>query len=94
MSTPTKKSRKEICETINISLFTLSRGLKRNNFNSDEVFATDINQRLLEFASGVNEAFSQFELHGDEVTPATVREELKRILNEEKSTRLMVAQVY
>lgn len=68
--------------------------VKRNNFNSDDVSATDINQRLLKIASAVDETFSQLELHGEEVTPTTVREELKRILNEEKSTRQTVAQVY
>ena len=68
--------------------------VKRNNFNSDDVSATDINQRLVKIASAVDEAFSQLELKGEEVTPTTVREELKRVLNEEKSTRLTVAQVY
>ena len=68
--------------------------VKRNNFNSDDISATDINQRLLKIASAVDEAFSQLELRSEEVTPTTVREELKRVLNEEKSTRLTIAQVY
>ena len=68
--------------------------VKRNNFNSDDVSATDINQRLVKIASAVDDAFAQLELREEEVTPTTVRDELKRILNEEKSTRLTVAQVY
>lgn len=68
--------------------------VKRNNFNSDDVSATDINQRLVKIASAVDDAFAQLELRGEEVTPTTIRDELKRILNEEKSTRLTVAQVY
>lgn len=68
--------------------------VKRNNFNSDDVSAADINQRLVKIASAVDDAFAQLELREEEVTPTTVRDELKRILNEEKSTRLTVAQVY
>lgn len=68
--------------------------VKRNNFNSDDVSASGINQRLVKIASAVDDAFAQLELREEEVTPTTVRDELKRILNEEKSTRLTVAQVY
>ena len=68
--------------------------VKRNNFNSDDVSASDINQRLVKIASAVDDAFAQLELREEEVTPTTVRDELKRILNEEKSTRLTVAEVY
>ena len=68
--------------------------VKRNNFNSDDVSATDINQRLVKITAAVDEAFAQLELREEEVTPTTVREELKRILDEEKSTRLTVGQTY
>ena len=68
--------------------------VKRNNFNSDDVSATDINQRLVKITSAVDEAFAQLELREEEETPTTVREELKRILDEEKSTRLTVEQTY
>ena len=68
--------------------------VKRNNFNSEDVSATDINQRLVKITSAVDEAFAQLELREEEVTPTTVREELKRILDEEKSTRLTVVQTY
>lgn len=71
-----------------------SQRVKRNNFNSEGVSASDINQRLLKIATAVDEAFSQLELHDEEVTPTTVREELKKTLKEEKGTRLTVAQVY
>ena len=62
--------------------------VKRNNFNSDDVSAADINQRLVKIASAVDDAFAQLELREEEVTPTTVRDELKRILNEEKSTMI------
>ncbi|MBD5357779.1 MAG: hypothetical protein HDR88_12370 [Bacteroides sp.] len=68
--------------------------VKRNNFNSDDVSATDINQCLIKITSAVDEAFAQLELREEEVTPTTVREELKRILDEEKNTRLTVGQTY
>lgn len=48
----------------------------------------------MKIASAVDDAFSRLELKEEEVTPTTVRDELKRLLNEEKSTRLTVAQVY
>lgn len=68
--------------------------VKRNNFNSDDISASDINQRLVKIASAVDDAFAQLELRDEEVTPTTVLDELKWLLNEEKSTRLTVAQVY
>lgn len=68
--------------------------VKRNNFNLDGVSAADINQRLIKIASAVDDAFDQLELREEEVTPTTVRDELKRILDEEKSTRLTVGQTY
>ncbi len=68
--------------------------VKRNSFNDDGDSATDINQRLVKIESAVDAVFAQLELRGDEATPITVREELKRILNEEKNTRLTVAEVY
>lgn len=73
---------------------TNTQRVKRNNFNDDGASAADINQRLVKIESAVNAVFSQLELRGDEVTPTTVREELKHILNEEKNTRLTVAEVY
>ncbi len=69
-------------------------GVKRNSFNEDGDSATDINQRLVKIESAVNTAFDQLEFRGDETTPITVREELKRVLNEEKNTRLTVTEVY
>lgn len=68
--------------------------VKRNSFNDDGDSAADINQRLVKIESAVNAVFSQLELRGDEATPTTVREGLKHILNEEKNTRLTVAEVY
>lgn len=68
--------------------------VKRNNFNLDGVSAADINQRLIKIASAVDDAFDQLELREEEVTPTTVRDELKRMLDEEKSTRLTVGQTY
>lgn len=68
--------------------------VRRNNFNSDDISAAEINQKLNKISSAIDEAFSQLELRGENATPLTVREELKRILNEEKSTRLTVGQVY
>jgi len=61
--------------------------VKRNNFNSDDVSAADINQLLVKIASAVDDV-AQLELREEEVTPTTVRDELKRILNEEKSTMI------
>lgn len=58
--------------------------VKRNNFNSDDVLAADINQLLVKIASAVDDV-AQLELREEEVTSTTVRDELKRILNEEKS---------
>ena len=68
--------------------------VKRNNFNSDDVSASDINQRLIKIASAVDDAFAQLELREEEATPATVREEVKKILDEERCTRLTVCQTY
>lgn len=68
--------------------------MKRNNFNSDDVSASDINQRLIKIASAVDDAFAQLELREEEATPATVREEVKKILDEERCTRLTVCQTY
>ncbi len=68
--------------------------VKRNNFNLDGVSVADINQRLIKIASAVDDAFDQLELREEEVTPTTVRDELKRMLDEEKSTRLTVGQTY
>lgn len=68
--------------------------MKRNNFNSNDVSVADINQRLVKIASAVDDAFAQLELWDEEVTPTTVRKELKRLLNEEKSTRLTGLHVY
>lgn len=45
----------------------------------------------MKIASAVDDAFAQLGLREDEVTPTTVLDELKRILNEEKSIRLTVA---
>ena len=56
--------------------------VKRNNFNSDDVSAADINQRLVKIASAVDDTFAQLELREEEVTPTPVGDELKRILNE------------
>ncbi len=52
--------------------------VKRNNFNSDDVSASDINQRLIKIASAVDDAFAQLELREEEATPVTVREEVKQ----------------
>lgn len=68
--------------------------VKRNSFNDDGDSATDINQRLVKIESAVNTVFDQLEFRGDEATPITVREELKRVLNEEKNTRMTVAEIY
>ena len=68
---------------INTSIASASaQRVKRNNFNSDDVSAADINQRLVKIASAVDDTFAQLELREEEVTPTTVRDELKRILNE------------
>lgn len=64
--------------------------VKRNNFNSDDVSAADINQLLVKIASAVDDV-AQLELREEEVTPTTVRDELKRILNEEKSMMICLA---
>ena len=71
-----------------------TRRVKRNSFNDDGNSATDINQRLVKIESAVNTVFDQLEFRGDEATPITVREELKRVLNEEKNTRMTVAEIY
>lgn len=68
--------------------------VKRNNFNEDGVSSTDINKRLVEIETAVHAVFDQLDLKQIEPTPVTVREELKRLLNDEKSTRLTVAEVY
>jgi len=68
--------------------------VKRNNFNSDNISSTDINLRLGKIEAAVDTAFGQLELLDEAVTPATVREELKRVLNEEKGTRLTIHQTY
>lgn len=68
--------------------------VKRNNFNSDYVSASDINQRLVKIASAVDAVFLQLEFEGKEPTTNIVREELRRLLNEEKSMRLTVGQIY
>lgn len=64
--------------------------VKCNNFNSDNISSTDINLRLGKIEAAVDTAFGQLELLDEVVTPATVREELKRVLNEEKGTRLTI----
>lgn len=68
--------------------------VKRNNFNEDEVSATDINKRLVEIETAVHSVFEQLEFQEIDPTPISVREELKRILSEEKSTRLTVVETY
>ena len=68
--------------------------VKRNSFNDDGESATDINQRLVKIESAIDIAFNQLELRGEDVTPTTIREELKQVLDEKKSTRLTVAEVY
>lgn len=68
--------------------------VKRNNANEDGASASEINQRLVKLEAAVDEVFSQLELQQDEATPISVREELKKVLNEEKSTRLTVTEVY
>lgn len=67
--------------------------VKHNSF-LDGVSAADINQRLVKIASAVDDAFDQLELREEEVAPTTVRDELKRILDEEKSTRLTMGLTY
>ena len=68
--------------------------VKRNNFNSDDISAADINQRLIKIASAVDAIFSQLELKGEEATPTNVRDELNPFLNQVKTTWVTVAQVY
>lgn len=68
--------------------------VKRNNFNADGVSASDINTRIAKVEVAIHEAFNQLELEGEEVSPAIIKEKVKGILNEEKSSRLTVAEVY
>ena len=68
--------------------------VKRNNFNAEGVSASDINTRIAKVEVAIHEAFNQLELEGEEVSPAIIKEKVKGILNEEKSSRLTVAEVY
>lgn len=71
-----------------------SQRVKKNNFNNDGISATEINTRIVKVESAIHEAFNQLELRGEEVSPTIIKETIKAILNEEKSSRLTVAEVY
>ncbi len=68
--------------------------VKRNSFYDAGDSVTDINQKLVNIESDVNVVSLQLKLHGDEVTPTTVRDEVKHIFNKEKNTRLTIVEVY
>ena len=62
--------------------------------HADGVSASDINTRIAKVEVAIHKAFNQLELEGEEVSPAIIKEKIKGILNEEKSSRLTVAEVY
>lgn len=71
-----------------------SQKVRRNNFNNDGVSSSDINQRLSKIETAVDTVFEQLEYRGEDVTPISVREELKKVLNESKTSKLTVADAY